>query len=403
MARWQDYIVNKLTSGFGLYGRWLVRHQRLVVGIVSVVFVVCTLGLVFLESESDAEYLFIPRGTKANEERDRHRALFGTNGTSRATLMFVGQGEYTNLWQRDRVQAMLELHNEVMSLENAQGKVFKDICVRDAPGECQISSILRCLGFQLPGKFPTVMGYPTCISPQNRTLYIKDHVVNIELNSEGQLTLVQVLSIEYTVLPEFSTQWELDVFLKFMDNRVKSFNDEHKDILRVTYSSRLALDRALQDGQLADMPLVVGAFFLIVVFTTVTNAKWKDGDALHRVCIFIVSMCMQLERYDCTLISNHFAWFQMLPANAAVWISLCAVGPAWGILSAAGIPFIAMNGVILFLTVGIGIDDMFILVSSVCRAYVKVKMAKWYFLRICSCSIIAYPKSCPWRNVWGEL
>ena len=34
-------------------------------------------------------------------------------------------------------------------------------------------------------------------------------------------------------------------------------------------------------------------------------------------------------------------------------------------MSYAGVPFIAMNGIIPFLTVGIGVDDMFILVASV--------------------------------------
>eukprot|EP01138_Halocafeteria_seosinensis_P002574 gb/GECG01002632.1/.p1 GENE.gb/GECG01002632.1/~~gb/GECG01002632.1/.p1 ORF type:complete len:779 (+),score=78.86 gb/GECG01002632.1/:1-2337(+) len=54
------------------------------------------------------------------------------------------------------------------------------------------------------------------------------------------------------------------------------------------------------------------------------------------------------------------------------FFALICVGPAWGIMSYGGVPFIAMNGVIPFLTVGIGVDDMFILVASFNRQSSKL-------------------------------
>ena len=78
---------------------------------------------------------------------------------------------------------------------------------------------------------------------------------------------------------------------------------------------------------------------------------------------------------------------QVQPAEASVWLALICVAPAWGIMSYAGVPFIAMNGVILFLTVGIGVDDMFIIVSSVSAAIAGLRRYVFASFRSTSLSV----------------
>eukprot|EP01138_Halocafeteria_seosinensis_P002575 gb/GECG01002633.1/.p1 GENE.gb/GECG01002633.1/~~gb/GECG01002633.1/.p1 ORF type:complete len:1061 (+),score=104.52 gb/GECG01002633.1/:1-3183(+) len=340
----QVQVVQYLSKRFGDYGLWLMRNQTLVVIVVSLSFVVFTLGTTLITFEDDAAYLFVPHSTQASEEREKFRNLFGFNGSSRADIIFLGSGSDRNLWRKERLRPILELHHSVMENQNEFGKKLEEICEEDAPGRCRIQSILGCIGFEIPeGNAPLPeVEYPRCISPYNQTIKLPVTVSEVVISETGIVEQVEVLRITYFPLSRTDDQikqaesWEVKAFLEYLDNEAKVFNKQNKGEIQVVYNSRLGLDRSLNDGQTEDLRLVGFSFVFVAGFAILASSNLGSGDAQHRI----------------------------LPAQASIILSLSAVGPAFGTMSYFGVPFIALNGVILFLTIGIGIDDMFILVAS---------------------------------------
>lgn len=278
-------FVESLSHGFGHYGRWVYRNQKWVSIGVGVVFVILTLGLVFVESEDDSEYLFAPRGSQARADRNEFRELFGRDDTIFGELAFVAQGEDENLWKRSRLEPILDLHSKVLEIQTNNGKRYEDLCDRNFVGECTTFSILRCFGFELPeseGTLPRVR-HPLCFTPTNVSQSLNRLTSHVETTNSSFVDSIKAFKVFYTLKDSSDgSQWE-DEFLKFMDDFGKKFNRENKGNIRVVYNSEKAVNRALEDGQQSDTALAVVSFVLISIFAELANISWGSKDTPNTV------------------------------------------------------------------------------------------------------------------------
>ena len=127
-------------------------------------------------------------------------------------------------------------------------------------------------------------------------------------------------------------EWE-GKFLKLMKNFAKNL-----ECMNVFYSATRSLDDAVSESSTSDLGLVTITFVIMNTFACLMMAKFRNPLTGHA-----------------------------LLGTAGIFAVILGITAGFGIVVFAGTPFISMVGVLPFLIVGIGIDDMFILVDALDR------------------------------------
>ena len=156
---------------------------------------------------------------------------------------------------------------------------------------------------------------------------------------------------------DFSDQKEIDKVLewekKFID-KLESL-DGNFSCFKVDYSSERSQDDAIAESSGSDITLVSITFTLMITFACVMLGKFLNPLTGHS-----------------------------LLANAGVFAVALGILSGFGLGMWCRVPFVSFMGVLPFLVLGIGIDDMFILVDELDRqprdmsVTEKIKAVMWH-------------------------
>ncbi|XP_078677790.1 patched domain-containing protein 3-like [Branchiostoma floridae x Branchiostoma belcheri] len=236
------------------------------------------------------------------------------------------------LFRDDVVEEVLRLHRELTTANTTSGETFSTLCIRDPfTTECVLSGVLQLMITAGSGSALRAMNLTYPYYNPNRAdgdlgMYFGSELGGVEISKDSSAILSsKALHLTYNVQANLS-QW-IDTFRQ----TCSGFESEN---IKVNY---IAL--TWMEDEVGTLPARVAPYIGVVVGTLI---------------LFSVVSCMTLD------------WVLTKPWLAVMGVLsvVLAIASSMGALLLGGQSFPALNASIPFLLLGIGVDDMFVLIAA---------------------------------------
>ncbi|KAK7174086.1 hypothetical protein R3I93_001304 [Phoxinus phoxinus] len=345
-----DCIERPLSLVFEKLGRVVGRYPC--VFLISALCVTAALGSGFIflheRKDNDIEDQFTPVNGPAKLERaivvkyfpqseEFSQLRLASEGTY-ASLIFTGlHGE--NILTKAALDDIIELDRQVKNMTT--GNTFKTLCAK-TKGKCLSNAILDIINDN-----PTEIVSLKIKYPINNNMFLGTTIGGVEPES-SVLTSAKAIRLFY-FLDEKKTEenrhW-LDGFLKLLSNSTE------KKTVHVSYYTSISRQNELETNSDSVIPLFSLTYSLAITIS--------------------IMSCLRL---DCVRTKVWVAAFGVLSAGMAVLAS-------FGLLLFSGMPFSMTVATAPFLILGVGVDDMFIMIScwqkTEVHKAVEVRLAETY-------------------------
>ena len=295
--------------------------------------------------------LFIPQSSRSIDDLDKAEKYFRVKIREEIVLLAASSND-RNVLSPNCLRQAFKAHRAVMELES-----YSNFCVTlsgekaNTQDDCMIVNPLEFLYLNesnLDGKTLEQVEGDITIA-YNSSIRLMRNGRNFFYNfnrtfggviwKEGTIKRATALQMVY-LMSDPTDDSENDKVLKwekmFID-KVESLEDT-LSCFKVHYSSERSLDDAIAESSGSDVTLVSITFSLMITFACVMLGKFLNPLTGHS-----------------------------LFANAGVLAVALGILAGFGLAMWCGVPFVSIVGVLPFLVLGIGIDDMFILVDELDR------------------------------------
>ena len=361
-----DFVHRNLKKLFSRYGRLVGRRPVPFIVTPIIVSALLGIGLIRIETNSDIEHLFTPSNGAAKDERKLVETLFPMNDSIEfSSTRLSTLGTYGRVIVEPRLAVDVggmnspKIVDEILKLnEFIQTKVtatngnvtsfFSDLCTRkEANVTTSDENVTSASGFDdLYAKEETILA--RCNSDplielliENRTKYetldflfpvtesnlFLGRSVSAELTSQRRVASVSALSMTYWLRDtHLSRYWE--------EEFVEKINSYRSDLICV----RPFTSNSLGDELAANVESIFVSF--VIAFT-----------------LLITFACTSLVMID---------WVRTKPMVGMLGVlsPALAILASFGLLALAGVQFSNVVRTVPFLVLGIGVDDMFILIEG---------------------------------------
>ncbi|XP_076462905.1 patched domain-containing protein 3-like isoform X2 [Babylonia areolata] len=325
-------VTSAISGAFRRYGELVGKHPLPFIIVPIVVFGGLGLGLLALDEESDLETVYFPKNSRAIKDRQTVRDTFPdlsnvsynafsqSDADNAATLIFVTK-RGRSVFDSAVTSEISNIVSGVKTLTGASssGKKFGDVCARSSPGGCVVDGEVA-----LNSNFQNAVTASQVTYPVWNNLLLDTFLAGTEVVT-GKLASARVLRISFK-LAEDADGWK-KAFLNY---------SQHLDTttVDVAYETPNSLSEELDKSTKGDI-----IFFSLTMTLTCTYASIVTSGG------------------------NPVSTRSMLAFGGILAAGLGIVG-SMGLLSACGVKFVNIVGVVPFLIIGIGVDDMFLMMSS---------------------------------------
>ena len=337
---------------FGWLGEGIAKHPLATISFCLLFVSVCSVGFFFFKSESRTVKLFIPQSSQAINDLNTAEKYFRVK-TRQEIILLVASSDHPNVFSPDCLRQAFKAHQAVTGLES-----YVDFCVTQNGGkaqsmeDCMMINPLQFLQFN-----ESNLDSKTLMRVQNEInrayndssgilmrngrpfWYNFNRMFGGALRKDGEITEAKALQMMYLMhdpsdedMNEKVLEWE-----KTFINKVSSLV-YNLSCFEVHYSSERSLDDAIAESSGSDVTLVAITFSLMCTFACVMLGKFLNPLTGHS-----------------------------LLANAGVFTVALGILAGFGLAMWCRVPFVSIVGVLPFLILGIGIDDMFIIVDELDR------------------------------------
>ncbi|KAA0702924.1 Patched domain-containing protein 3 RND-type protein RNDEu-3 [Triplophysa tibetana] len=334
-------IERPISVAFENFGRVVARYPSVFLILPLLVAAALGSGFMYLDEReaNDIEDQFTPVNGPAKQERKTVEEYFSpseefshlrlsSEGTYASLIITVLEG--ANIWTEAAFTDIIEIDRQVKNIST--GSTYENLCAK-TKGKCMSNLVLDILNDDLNKIISTAITYP-----MHNGTFLGTSVGGVELETEGsEISSAKAVRLFYFLKEEnttLNTLW-LTGFLKFFSNY-----SELKTV-HVSYFTSLSRQKELEASSDSIIP------FFSITYALAIN-----------VSIF---SCLRL---DCVRTKVWVAVAGVISAGLAVLAS-------FGLLLFCGMPFAMTVASSPFLILGIGVDDMFIMIS--CWQKTKVK------------------------------
>ena len=310
----------------------------------------CSVGFVWFQSETRTEKLFIPQSSKSLEDLDTAEKYFRVKIRQEIVLL-VASSDHPNVLAPECLKQAFEAHNAVIGLES-----YSDFCVTlsgnksKSPEECMMINALEFAQFNestLDGKdLQQVQNElekaynSTALMRNGRPFWYNFNRMFGDAKLEGgSITEAKALQMVYFIQDpsDDETNERIIDWEKTFIDKVASLVGK-LSCFEVHYSSERSLDDAIAESSGSDVSWVSITFTLMITFACFMLGKFLNPLTGHS-----------------------------LLANAGVFAVALGILAGLGLSMWFRVPFVSIVGILPFLVLGIGIDDMFIMVDELDR------------------------------------
>jgi len=326
---------------FEKWARFVYRHNVAVIIISLVVSLALCAGFVRFKQQSNSVRLYYPQDSTAFKELKETKPFFNMN-VQEMDFIIVSASK-TNIIRRDVFDRMKSIQQDIDKIRTKSGLTIDTQCFKSPSGSCVVVSPLDLIssnnltsiqtdllqayrnnklmgnGRQASVNFPGLFG----------NLEIDQASGNISATSIRIVYPVHVAedSKQYDKINEFDGEYK-----KLME---KWSGDLQKYDLDVIFQSPTTADKSVNENSGGDISLMVIAICIMLALCTLFMARVSDT------------------------VESHF-----LIGIVAIFSIILGIGSGFGIIMAAGQWYVAFVGVLPFLVLAVGVDDMFIMVDE---------------------------------------
>ncbi|XP_060064748.1 patched domain-containing protein 3-like [Ylistrum balloti] len=342
MVCWKLYnkVEKSIGNGFARYGELVGTYPWAVLMFSVLVSGLLGIGLVNLTFESDVEKVYTPRNSQASKDRGTIKNLFGDHSGTNfyqqnlaeanlyGSVIFKSKNA-SNLLTRLYINEIKTVYDEIRAKVLGNGMNYSRLCaVRDS--KCVVDGNIIFSGNFDNSLQNNNITYPVLGSVSMESVFGDTVVQGRVLRSAKFIKLVFNLRQDTKENTDNSKSWEKS-FISYMENLQSS-------LLDISYAHSTSLDEELTSNISGDILFVSLTFTLMIVYAT------------------LVTMTC-----DCLLDRQNLG-------RAGVIATGLGILASFGLVSACGVEFVDIVGVMPFLILGIGIDDMFILLAGLAEA-----------------------------------
>ncbi|CAM9472608.1 unnamed protein product [Ascophyllum nodosum] len=340
--RWNEAADNL----FYRLGYWVAKHTRLTLLISAMLVGACCIGFINFEIESDGADLWVPSDSLSKQQEKVVLSYFNDT-SSHAVILMDSPSDGGNILTKEAMDTLWEIHRLVLEIET-DGKTYSDICLKQTDGTCEFSSraVTRFWGDSFETYNASVTSDTDVLADINVDTYPDGASVNleavfgntIEYDSSGSVTgaeaMVQTYVLDTTTddADEEANEWMTD-YQDFMKEQA----EEYSSILGIEYITGRSIDDALNESISGEIFLFVATYLIMLVVVMIAIGRFHSKENIHRR-----------------------SWL----GNAGLYVVMAAGLAAYGLNSGFGVPFTTLATILPFILIGIGVDDMFVIVAA---------------------------------------
>ncbi|XP_048049010.1 patched domain-containing protein 3-like [Megalobrama amblycephala] len=348
-----DCIERPLSLAFEKLGWVIGRHPCLFVLLSLYVAAALGAGFIFLQEReaNDIEDQFTPVNGPAKLEREIVVENF-PQSEEFTELRLASEGTYASLIITDlhggnilneaAFSDIIDLDRQVKSIST--GNTFEKLCAKTNE-RCKSNAILDIINYSATEIVSSTITYP-----MNNAIFLGTTIGGVELDS-SKLTSAKAVRLFY-FLDEKNTKentYWLDGFLKLLSNYTQQ---KMSSKVHVSYFTSISRQNEFETNSDSVIPLFSITYILAINISVLS--------------------CLRL---DCVRTKIWVAMFGVVSAGMAVLAS-------FGLLLFCGMPFAMTVASAPFLILGIGVDDMFIMIScwqkTEVNKAVEIRLAETY-------------------------
>ena len=327
-------VESKIGGVFAAYGRFLARHPWKFILFGILINGLLGIGMIRLNSVSDVETVYTPIDSQSSKDKERVEQIFpDLSGTNFIGIQMPDLGKYGevvvkpkqgNIFDTDFLNELKTLHTTLLSIstedENGNTIPLSDICAKSFSSCAIDGDVFVDTEFSTAANSGPV-SYPYFIHSTRGPIYYEQLVGGVSLSGGAmQSATMLILRVNLRTDSEYyrntAKNWQ-NSFLTKMQN----YQATHSDI---SYAHTDSLSEELDKNVSGDI-----VFFSITFTLMITYA-----------CIATMTA-----RCDCVGQRSNLGFGGVLAAGLAIVSS-------FGIVSACGVEFVSIVGVVPFLIIG---------------------------------------------------
>nr|XP_039273601.1 patched domain-containing protein 3-like [Styela clava] len=325
-AKIPDAISSTLENGFYWLGVQVGSNPKMVILLSLILTGTLFIGLLQRREQPTGSSGFLPEDAQIIKEYVAYRQTFPVVDRDQ-TILIVAED---NLLTEDKFRAMAKIDAKIRSLNGTKGRTFSQICTKSA-GQCKERSLFEFWSFN-----ETALAMVTTdeikekingdlVSPVFRDeVDITTMIGGITRDGKGDIIGAKAHRMYYVVSRK-DDDWE-KAFIEVGNAEYEGFS--------VYVESRGSRSLEAGTGYRKDLPLLFAGFALIFVYIILMTGKFSLLE--HRTYI----------------------------AMMGIVTAGLSMGAGIGLSASFGFEWSVIHLVAPFLIIGIGVDDMFILIQS---------------------------------------
>ncbi|XP_077862918.1 patched domain-containing protein 3-like [Saccoglossus kowalevskii] len=325
-----------------------------VVGNYPIPFIVLPLMLTFslavggfyFTGNNDIEYLFTPTNGPAKKDRDVMDSLFPMNYSGEflanrqndfgryASVIIYTKKQSENILAVDSLREIFEFHDNVTETKASIGREeysYRQLCAKWKKQCVDPNPVLKIYNYTTQNVNFINISYP--VMAGNISYFIGGSLGGVQFY--GDTSIVKSARAILLFYPLKQSPNNIDEATLEFENKVTKMAAKYKSTkITVTLTVSQTLANELDDIIIRMIPRLIISFFILTSFS-------------------VLSLMMT-------------DWVTSKPVLGTLGVAsaLLAVISTIGLLSYCGVPFIHLNIAMPFLTLGVGVDDMFIMIAS---------------------------------------
>ncbi|XP_033849650.1 patched domain-containing protein 3-like [Acipenser ruthenus] len=326
-----DCIKKPICAAFYKLGHFVGSHPWWFLVIPLLVSGGLGTGFYFLKEyeANDIEDQFTPLDGAAKGERDIVQKYFPQNDSDLSSQRLYTEGTYASLIvvSKDNIltetafKELIELDNIVKNI-TSDNNTYLDLCAK-TNNTCVPNAILEIINYNASEIADINLTYPVYKSK----IFLGTTVGGVDKSDQNLVYGAQAIRLVYYLRDEKTAKSWLEEFLEVLSKI------ESSDSIKVSYFTSVSRQQEFEENPRKVVPLFSITYFLAIFFSIVS--------------------CM---RFDCVRNKVWVAIIGVLSAGLGVL-------SGFGMLLYCGMPFAMTVANAPFLILGIGVDDMFIMIS----------------------------------------